>query len=1168
MRKIFLFASLVFCFNSLLAQVNPGNVGTANLTAWFRPDDLTLGNVNAWTSTWPAAPAITLSDTWGTEFPTATNTPPGATSNYNTTIDFFGNNVTTAKVLGNGTNLNLLNNNLSTGQGTMIAVYFFRPDLVPNGGHVVQYREANSGGDGIQFRGLGVVTPGVGTLRLAIGSGDSPNAARDRPVPLRPSISSYTGNKSSASSMSTFYNNGLYNNPISSSTTGSTGLYLGARLDAGNLSGFHIGYISEVIFYNTDLSVIDRTKVESYLAIKYGITLSNIGGGAQGNYLSSAGTLIWEAALQANYHNDVIGIARDDAQGLLQKQSHTFDDSCRIYLGTLQNTNVANLSVLGNDAAFLLMGHNNGRLCGTTQAFSEMPAGLGSRIEREFKVTKTNFNESFNWDLKIDSCQALNLVNLTNLKLLVDADGDFSDANIFGAADGLTFSIANGVLSVVGISDIHVPNNQTSYLTIAYEDIYVALEGPEWACEGSDIILSFVIQGTTDPINVIYTVNGSTFPLPNVVNGQELVVTTNASTLIYGVQPYNGVFNCCPTIDPTEAEVTIIPLEPIPIVAHYEACGDSIFTWVTWDAFSPNLASGTINSLFGPANFTVTHSVGLMSSSPTIFGATIFPEEYEVPINEPVLRNDSEGTLTFCFDQPILNPYFLFASIGTPNLSVPVLTSVPYEIVWEGQAVTYQDSLNFTGTEGYNIISFPGWQTCIDVSFLASEVWTNITIGNYLPNCPADTVCEGTGVVLNAGLLGTYTWSPATYLDTIAGNSVISTPFSNITYTVENTNPNYCLASSSFTIVTIPNEPTEFTQVAGICAGQPLAPLPTTSNNGIPGSWSPEMNNQETTTYVFSPQACAAPATMTIVVTPNTVPSFSLPNSICQNASLGTFPTTSNDGISGSWSPAPNNQTTTTYTFTPNPGSGCVLPASITINVVENVQPTFNIQSTYCAGDNIPALPTISQNGAAGSWSPAVNNQSTTNYVFTPNPGVCAFTANQVITINPRPNFSLGPDLILCPEDVVQLGVDDAFVSYLWNTGATSPSISISSAGTYQLTVTNNFGCQQQDQVAVTYLLGCADLVMPNVFSPNADNVNEQYWYAIPPNIENIEIVIINRWGQTVFINNDPTVFWDGIDQLTGQPSTEGVYFYKISYRRIELQETFEQHGFIHLIRQ
>jgi gliding motility-associated-like protein len=1167
MRKYFLFALLIFCFNSLIAQVNPGNVGTANLTAWFRPDDLTLGNVNAWASTWPAAPAITLSDTWGTEFPIATNTPPGATANYNTTIDFFGNNVTTAKVLGNGTNLNLLNNNLSTGQGTMVAVYFFRPDLLPNGGHVVQYREANSGGDGIQFRGLGNVTPGVGTLRLAIGSGDSPNGARDRPIPLRPSISSYTGNKSSTSSMSTFYNNGLYNNPISSSTTGSTGLYLGARLDAGNFSGFHIGYISEVIFYNIDLSVIDRTKVESYLAIKYGITLSNVGGGAQGNYLSASGTLIWEAALQSNYHNDVIGIARDDAQGLLQKQSHTFDDSCRIYLGTLQNTNVDNLSAFGNDAAFLLMGHNNGRLCGTTQAFGEMPAGLGSRIEREFKVTKTNFNEPFNWDLKIDSCQALNLVNLTNLKLLVDADGDFSDANIFGAADGLTFSIANGVLSVVGISNIHVPNNQTSYLTIAYEDIYLALEGPEWACEGSDIVLSFVVEGTTNPINVTYYINGTAVPLTNVVHGQQVVVTTNATTFTYGIQPYNGVFNCCPTIDPTEAEVTIIPLEPIPIVAHYEVCGDSTFSWVTWDAFSPNLASGTITSLFGPANFTVTHSVGLMSSSPTIFGGTLFPEEYEVPIGETVLRNDSEGTLTFCFDQPILNPYFLFASIGTPNLSVPILTSVPYEIVWEGQAVTYQDSLNFTGTEGYNIISFPGWQTCIDVSFLASEVWTNITIGNYLPNCPADTVCEGTGVVLNAGLLGTYTWSPATYLDTTAGNSVISTPFSNITYTVQNTDPNYCLAPASFTIVTIPNEPTEFTQVAGICAGQPLAPLPTTSNNGIPGSWSPEMNNQETTTYVFSPQGCAAPALMTIVVTPNTVPSFSLPNSICQNASLNNFPNTSNDGISGSWSPAPNNQTTTTYTFTPNPGSGCVLPASITINVVENVQPSFNIQSSYCAGDNIPAMPTISQNGAAGTWSPAVNNQSTTNYVFTPNPGVCAFTANQLITINPRPNFSLGPDLILCPEDVVQLGVADEFASYLWNTGATSPSISISSAGTYQLTVTNNFGCQQQDQVAVTYLLGCADLVMPNVFSPNADNINEQYWYAIPPNIVDIEIVIINRWGQTVFFSNDPSVYWDGIDQLTGQPSTEGVYFYKINYRRIELQESFEQHGFIHLIR-
>ncbi|TDP60723.1 T9SS type A sorting domain-containing protein [Flavobacterium dankookense] len=61
-----------------------------------------------------------------------------------------------------------------------------------------------------------------------------------------------------------------------------------------------------------------------------------------------------------------------------------------------------------------------------------------------------------------------------------------------------------------------------------------------------------------------------------------------------------------------------------------------------------------------------------------------------------------------------------------------------------------------------------------------------------------------------------------------------------------------------------------FNQVAPICAGATLAPLPTTALNGIIGFWSPALDNTQTTTYTFFPNSflCATTATMTIVVTP------------------------------------------------------------------------------------------------------------------------------------------------------------------------------------------------------------------------------------------------------------------------------------------------------------
>ena len=62
-----------------------------------------------------------------------------------------------------------------------------------------------------------------------------------------------------------------------------------------------------------------------------------------------------------------------------------------------------------------------------------------------------------------------------------------------------------------------------------------------------------------------------------------------------------------------------------------------------------------------------------------------------------------------------------------------------------------------------------------------------------------------------------------------------------------------------------------FTQVAPICSGATLATLPTTSNNGITGTWSPALNNTATTTYSFAPTLGQNASTATMTVTVNSV---------------------------------------------------------------------------------------------------------------------------------------------------------------------------------------------------------------------------------------------------------------------------------------------------------
>ncbi len=211
-----------------------------------------------------------------------------------------------------------------------------------------------------------------------------------------------------------------------------------------------------------------------------------------------------------------------------------------------------------------------------------------------------------------------------------------------------------------------------------------------------------------------------------------------------------------------------------------------------------------------------------------------------------------------------------------------------------------------------------------------------------------------------------------------------------------------------------------FTQVAAICSGAPLLALPTTSNNGITGSWAPALNNTQTTTYTFTPDTGQNATTTTMIITVNqpTIPTFTAANSICSGATLTALPTTSNNSITGTWSPALNNIQTTPYTFTPTTGI-CATTATLTITVNQPTTPTFTAVNPICSGATLTALPTTSNNSITGTWSPALNNTQTTLYTFTPTTGICATTATLTITVNQSitPTFTaIGP---ICFGDIV-----------------------------------------------------------------------------------------------------------------------------------------------------
>ncbi len=88
------------------------------------------------------------------------------------------------------------------------------------------------------------------------------------------------------------------------------------------------------------------------------------------------------------------------------------------------------------------------------------------------------------------------------------------------------------------------------------------------------------------------------------------------------------------------------------------------------------------------------------------------------------------------------------------------------------------------------------------------------------------------------------------------------------------------------------------------------------------------------------------------------------------------------------------------------------------------------------------------------------------------------------------------------------------------------------------------------------------ELYIPNLFSPNGDGHND-YWMVFGP-IEEIHIIIYDRWGNKIFETTDAQQQWDGT--YKGKPVNSGIYAYYIRYKLTDGTEGTAQ-GYLVLTR-
>ncbi len=220
-------------------------------------------------------------------------------------------------------------------------------------------------------------------------------------------------------------------------------------IPGGTNSEFYDGSIAEIITYaNTAHVQATRNQVESYLAIKYGITL-------QHDYVASNGGTVWSRSLNTAYNNNIIGIARDDIGALSQKQSKSTSvtaDMLTMYVGPTRQVNQAagTGTFAGGDRSFFFAGSNGAPILFTPNMTTDLPAGICCRLQRAWLSQKTNF---INTDLTLqfdfnNVAPGYTPLFASDLRLLVDDDGVFANATVLNTPT-ISISVASSIVTVV-----------------------------------------------------------------------------------------------------------------------------------------------------------------------------------------------------------------------------------------------------------------------------------------------------------------------------------------------------------------------------------------------------------------------------------------------------------------------------------------------------------------------------------------------------------------------------------------------------------------------------------------------------------------------------------------------------------------------------------------------
>lgn len=355
------------------------------------------------------------------------------------------------------------------------------------------------------------------------------------------------------------------------------------------------------------------------------------------------------------------------------------------------------------------------------------------------------------------------------------------------------------------------------------------------------------------------------------------------------------------------------------------------------------------------------------------------------------------------------------------------------------------------------------------------------------PNAGSDVaVCNGTSTNLSASGGNTYTWSPASGLSAVNISNPVATPTATTNYTVSVSDLNGCQAFDVITVTVNPLPPADAGNDVTVCTGNSAS---LSASGGTTYTWTPATGLSATnisnpvasptvtTTYtvlVTDNNSCQASDVVTVTVSGSLNANAGVDTSFCFGSAVGlsasggtTYTWTPSTGLSATniSNPVASHTATVTYTVTAASGA-CSASDEITVTVNPLPSPTVTAggPTTFCVGDSV-----VLTAGAATSytWSTSASTQtisvlnSGSFYVTVSNAFGCVATSNTVsTTANPLGVATITPNgaTTFCQGGSLLLTAN-AGSGYSWTGGANTQTISVTSSGTYTVSVDDPNGC-------------------------------------------------------------------------------------------------------------